>query len=230
MGPPGRRHHRDPRGHSLRARVPRHVHRNPTRLHQREGCHRRRPDLARHHRGPTRAVRAMASSSKTHAPCDKTRRGKRGCWARYTSPIPRCPASARWCIPRISGRQPNCDASSMNVAYSCGVPLGDWLMRSQRDRTHRCSGRSQTERNRNDYAVRRTARPICRSMQATIFRIYPSNFKLWQRINNQAIQTSCNAKHDSPTTDIWSTVGGAVPQSRFPQCLPSYFMDDVYPP
>ena len=30
-------------------------------------------------------------------------------------------------------------------------------------------------------------------MQATIFRIYPSNFKLWQRINNQAIQTSCNA-------------------------------------
>jgi transposase len=34
MGSFGRRNHRDPRGQSLRTRVPRHVHRNPTRLHQ----------------------------------------------------------------------------------------------------------------------------------------------------------------------------------------------------
>ncbi len=34
MGPLGRRHEFDPRGHSTRTRFPRHVHRNPARLYQ----------------------------------------------------------------------------------------------------------------------------------------------------------------------------------------------------
>jgi hypothetical protein len=33
MGSVGRTNHRDPRGQSHRTRVPRHVHRDPTRLH-----------------------------------------------------------------------------------------------------------------------------------------------------------------------------------------------------
>ena len=44
----------DPGGQPPRARVPRHLHRHPARVHQREGGHRRGPDLARHHRGPAR--------------------------------------------------------------------------------------------------------------------------------------------------------------------------------
>ena len=42
------RHHRDPRGQPTRARVPRHVHRHPARVHQRKGRYRRSTDLARH--------------------------------------------------------------------------------------------------------------------------------------------------------------------------------------
>ena len=56
MGASGRGHEFDPRRHSPRTRVPRHVHRNPARLHQREGGDRRGADLARHHRGPVRAL------------------------------------------------------------------------------------------------------------------------------------------------------------------------------
>ena len=56
MGAPGRGHEFDPRGHPPRAGVPRHVHRHPARVHQREGGDRRGADLARHHRGPVRPV------------------------------------------------------------------------------------------------------------------------------------------------------------------------------
>ena len=43
-------------GSRLERGVPRHLHRHPARVHQREGGDGRRSDLARHHRRPVRAV------------------------------------------------------------------------------------------------------------------------------------------------------------------------------
>ena len=55
----------DPRRQPARARVPRHLHRHPARLHQREGGDRRRTGLARHHRRPVRPVNTVHLAFRT---------------------------------------------------------------------------------------------------------------------------------------------------------------------
>ena len=56
VGTPGRGYQLDPGRQPPRAGVPRHLHRHPARVHQREGGDRRGTDLARHHRGPVRPL------------------------------------------------------------------------------------------------------------------------------------------------------------------------------
>jgi alkylation response protein AidB-like acyl-CoA dehydrogenase len=56
VGPSGRGDHLDSRGQQARTCLPRHLHGDPTRLHQREGGHRRGPDMAWHHRRPAGAL------------------------------------------------------------------------------------------------------------------------------------------------------------------------------
>src|SRR5271165_539047 len=64
VGPLGGRDHRDPRRQPARARLPRHLHRHPARVHQREGGNGRRTDLARHHRRPIRTLTARQPNSR----------------------------------------------------------------------------------------------------------------------------------------------------------------------